>query len=116
MDMVLYQAPLIILKIFGKISLRYKTTSLQYRDLLEKLLDGLSASGDFAWPSGMASVHSNHQTEYVSLPNDDTQVPHTGVDYPWEGKVIPSYDVPISPAREPTPNTTSRTPVSQVGV
>ncbi|KAF6163690.1 hypothetical protein GIB67_036150 [Kingdonia uniflora] len=66
----------------------------------------------------MASVSpSTQQTEYVPLPDDmnvdNTQVPHAGVDYPWEGEAISSYDVPISPVREPTPGTTSRT---QVGV
>ncbi|KAF6153993.1 hypothetical protein GIB67_037697 [Kingdonia uniflora] len=96
---------------------KHKTTPLQHRDLLEKLF-GLSATGDFAWSSGMASVPSSiQQTEYVPLPDDmnvdDTQVPHTGVDYPWEGEAIPSYDVSISPVREPTPSTTSRT---QVGI
>ncbi|KAF6140476.1 hypothetical protein GIB67_010306 [Kingdonia uniflora] len=87
---------------------KYKTTPLQHRDLLEKLFEGLSATGDFAWSSGMTSVPpSTQQTEYVPLPDDtnvdETQVPHAGVDYPWEDEAIPSYDVPISPGREPTP-------------
>ncbi|KAF6134293.1 hypothetical protein GIB67_021890 [Kingdonia uniflora] len=71
----------------------------------------------------MASVPSStQQSEYVPLPDDmnvdDTQVPLAGVDYPWDGEAIPSYDVPISPVREPTPGSTSRfrTPVPQVGV
>ncbi|KAF6152968.1 hypothetical protein GIB67_021573 [Kingdonia uniflora] len=61
---------------------KYKTTPLQHRDLLEKLLEGLSSTGNFVWSSGEA---------------------------------ISSYDVPISPEREPTPGSTSRTPMSQVG-
>ncbi|KAF6175443.1 hypothetical protein GIB67_036534, partial [Kingdonia uniflora] len=65
----------------------------------------------------MTSVPSTQQTKYVPLPDDmnidDTQVPHAGVDYLWEGEAIPSYNVPISPVREPTLSTTSRT---QVGV
>ncbi|KAF6161494.1 hypothetical protein GIB67_009373 [Kingdonia uniflora] len=46
---------------------------------------------------------------------DDTQVPLAGVDYPWDGEAIPSYDAPISPVREPTPGSTShsRTPAPQ---
>ncbi|KAF6138979.1 hypothetical protein GIB67_010705 [Kingdonia uniflora] len=46
------------------------------------------------------------------------QVPLAGVDYPWDGEAIPSYDAPISPVREPTPGSTSclRIPVPQVGV
>ncbi|KAF6139142.1 hypothetical protein GIB67_009985 [Kingdonia uniflora] len=99
---------------------KYKTALLQHRDLLEKLFDGLSATGDFAWFSGMASVPSStQQSEYVPLPDDmnvdDTQVPLTGVDYPWDGEAIPSYDSPISLVREPTPGTTSRsrTPAPQ---
>ncbi|KAF6152602.1 hypothetical protein GIB67_013049 [Kingdonia uniflora] len=100
---------------------KYKTAPLQHRDLLEKLFDGLSATGDFAWSSGTTSVPpSTKQTEYVPLLDDmnvdNTQVPHAGVDYPREGEAILSYDVPINPVREPTPGTTSRTPVSQVGV
>ncbi|KAF6141436.1 hypothetical protein GIB67_021252 [Kingdonia uniflora] len=59
-------------------------------------------------------------TDYVPLPDDmnvdNTQVPHVKVNYPWEGEAIPSYDVPISPVREPTPGSTSHTPVAQVGV
>ncbi|KAF6144158.1 hypothetical protein GIB67_004831 [Kingdonia uniflora] len=99
---------------------KYKTAPLQHRDLLKKLFEGLSATGDFAWSSGMTSVPpSTQQTEYVPLPDDtnvdETQVPHAGVDYPWEGEAIPSYDVPISPGREPTTGSTSRTPMSQVG-
>ncbi|KAF6134795.1 hypothetical protein GIB67_002196 [Kingdonia uniflora] len=99
---------------------KYKTAPLQHRDLLEKMFKGLSATGDFAWSSGMTSVPpSTQQTEYVPLPDDtnvdETQVSHAGVDYPWEGEAIPSYDVPISPGREPTPGSTSRTPMSQVG-
>ncbi|KAF6152708.1 hypothetical protein GIB67_021368 [Kingdonia uniflora] len=35
---------------------KYKTAHLQHRDLLEKLFDGLSATGDFAWSSGMGSA------------------------------------------------------------
>ncbi|KAF6148948.1 hypothetical protein GIB67_028785 [Kingdonia uniflora] len=31
---------------------KYKTALLQYRDLLEKLFDGISATRDFAWSSG----------------------------------------------------------------
>ncbi|KAF6169036.1 hypothetical protein GIB67_038533 [Kingdonia uniflora] len=101
---------------------KYKTVPLQHRDLLEKLFDGLSTTGDFAWSSGMASVPllSTQQTEYVPLSDDinvdDTHVSHAGVDYPWECEAIPSYDVLISPGREPTPDSTSRTPVSQIGV
>ncbi|KAF6163393.1 hypothetical protein GIB67_029242 [Kingdonia uniflora] len=99
---------------------KYKTAPLQHRDLLEKLFEGLSATGDFAWSSGMTSVPpSTQQTEYVPLLDDtnvdDTQVPHAGVDYPWEGEAIPSYNVPIGPGREPTPGSTSRTPMSQGG-
>ncbi|KAF6154740.1 hypothetical protein GIB67_032352 [Kingdonia uniflora] len=99
---------------------KYKTAPLQHRDLLEKLFEGLSAIGDFAWSSGMTSVPpSTQQTEYVPLPDDTnfdkTQVPYAGVDYPWEGEAIPSYDVPNSPGREPTLGSTSRTPMSQVG-
>ncbi|KAF6153011.1 hypothetical protein GIB67_021616 [Kingdonia uniflora] len=48
---------------------KYKTAPLQHRDLLEKLFEGLSATGDFAWSLG----------------------------------------------REPTPGSTSRTPMPQVG-
>ncbi|KAF6175946.1 hypothetical protein GIB67_003434, partial [Kingdonia uniflora] len=99
---------------------KYKTAPLQYRDLLEKLIDGLSATRDFAWSSGMTSVPSStQQSEYVPLPDDmnveDTQVPLAGVDYPWDGEVIPSYDAPISPVREPTHGSTShsRTPAPQ---
>ncbi|KAF6139104.1 hypothetical protein GIB67_010830 [Kingdonia uniflora] len=97
---------------------KYKTAPLQHRDLLEKLFDSLSATRGIAWFSGMASVPpSTQQTEYVPLPDDmnvnDIQIPHAGVDYPWERGAIPSYDVPISPIWEPTPGTTSRT---QVGV
>ncbi|KAF6137413.1 hypothetical protein GIB67_036450 [Kingdonia uniflora] len=99
---------------------KYKTAPLQHRDLLEKFFDGLSVTWDFAWSSGMASVPSTQQSEYVPLPDDmnvdDTQVPHARVDYSWKGDAIPSYDVPISPVREPTLCSTSRTPVSQVGV
>ncbi|KAF6157207.1 hypothetical protein GIB67_041668 [Kingdonia uniflora] len=40
---------------------KYKTAPLQHRDLLEKLFEGLSATGDFAWSSGMASVPSSIQ-------------------------------------------------------
>ncbi|KAF6138855.1 hypothetical protein GIB67_018586 [Kingdonia uniflora] len=92
---------------------KYKIAPLQHKDLLEKLFDGLSATGDFAWSSGMASVPSStQQSEYVPLPDDmnvdDTQVPLTGVDYPWDGEAIPSYDAPISPVREPTHGSTSR--------
>ncbi|KAF6160681.1 hypothetical protein GIB67_019621 [Kingdonia uniflora] len=68
----------------------------------------------------MASVPSStQQSEYVPLPDDmnvdDTQVPLAGVDYPWDGEAIPSYDAPISPVREPTPGSTSpsRTPAPQ---
>ncbi|KAF6144051.1 hypothetical protein GIB67_001847, partial [Kingdonia uniflora] len=99
---------------------KYKTAPLQHRDLLEKLFDGLSATGDFAWSSGMASVPSStQQSEYVPLPDDmnvdDTQVPLAGVEYPWDGEAIPFYDAPISPVREPTPGSTSpsRTPAPQ---
>ncbi|KAF6139273.1 hypothetical protein GIB67_021483 [Kingdonia uniflora] len=102
---------------------KFKTAHLQHRDLLEKLFEGLSTTGDFAWSSGMASVPSStQQLKYVPLPNDmhvdNTQVPLAGVDYPWEGEAIPSDDAPISPVREHTPGSTSRfhTPVSQVGV
>ncbi|KAF6155676.1 hypothetical protein GIB67_007113 [Kingdonia uniflora] len=35
---------------------KYKIAHLQHRDLLEKLFDGLSTTGDFAWSSGMASI------------------------------------------------------------
>ncbi|KAF6146711.1 hypothetical protein GIB67_008997 [Kingdonia uniflora] len=100
---------------------KYKTALLQHRDLLEKLFDDLFVTGDFAWSSGMISVPpSTQQTKYVPLLDDinveDTQVPLVGVDYPWEGEAIPSYDVSISPRREPTPCSTSPTPLSQVGV
>ncbi|KAF6145882.1 hypothetical protein GIB67_028877 [Kingdonia uniflora] len=72
---------------------KYKIAPLQHRDLLEKLFDGLSATGDFAW----------------------SLVPLAGVDYPWNGEAIPSYDAPISPVREPTHGSTSRsrTPAPQ---
>ncbi|KAF6141861.1 hypothetical protein GIB67_003232 [Kingdonia uniflora] len=75
---------------------KYKTAPLQHRDLLEKLFEGLSATGDFAWSS-------------------DTQVPLAGVDYLWDGEAISSYDAPISPVREPTPGSISRfrTPAPQ---
>ncbi|KAF6142462.1 hypothetical protein GIB67_039426 [Kingdonia uniflora] len=99
---------------------KYKTAPLQHRDLLEKLFDGLSANGDFVCSSGMTSVPSStQQSEYVPLPDDmnvdNIQVPLTGVDYPWDGEAILSYDVPISPVREPTPGSTScsRTPAPQ---
>ncbi|KAF6137161.1 hypothetical protein GIB67_030925 [Kingdonia uniflora] len=63
---------------------------------------------------------STQQAEYVHLPYNininDTKVPHAKVDYPWEGESISSYDVPISPGREPTPGSISRAPMSQVGV
>ncbi|KAF6175916.1 hypothetical protein GIB67_003404 [Kingdonia uniflora] len=104
---------------------KYKTAHLQHRDLMKKLFDGLSATGDFVWSLVMVSVPSTQQIEYVPLPDDmnvdDTEVPNAGVDYTWEGDVnpsydvIPSYDVTISSIREPTPGSTSRsrTPVSQ---
>ncbi|KAF6171882.1 hypothetical protein GIB67_011779 [Kingdonia uniflora] len=99
---------------------KYKTAPLQHRDLLEKLFDGLSATGDFAWSSSMISVSSStQQSEYVPLPEDmnvdNTQAPLAGVYYPWDGEAIPSYDAPISPVREPTPGSTSRsrTPAPQ---
>ncbi|KAF6139535.1 hypothetical protein GIB67_015492 [Kingdonia uniflora] len=70
----------------------------------------------------MTSVPSStQQSEYVPLPDDmnvdDAQVPLAGVDYLWDGEAIPSYDAPISPVREPTPGSTSRsrTPAPQVG-
>ncbi|KAF6169474.1 hypothetical protein GIB67_004755 [Kingdonia uniflora] len=47
---------------------KYKTAPLQYRDLLEKLFDGLSAIEDFARSSGMASVPSTQQTDPVREP------------------------------------------------
>ncbi|KAF6152028.1 hypothetical protein GIB67_010602 [Kingdonia uniflora] len=98
-------------------AMKYKTVPLQHRDLLEKLFDGLSATGDFARSSGMTSVPSStQQSEYVPLPDDmnidDTQVPLAGVDYPWDGEAIPSYDAPISSVREPTPGSTSRSRTS----
>ncbi|KAF6154958.1 hypothetical protein GIB67_018395, partial [Kingdonia uniflora] len=46
---------------------------------------------------------------------EDTQVLHAGANYPWEGKAIPFYDVSFNLGREPTPGSTSRTHVSQVG-
>ncbi|KAF6147293.1 hypothetical protein GIB67_009776 [Kingdonia uniflora] len=98
---------------------KYKTAPLQHRDLLQKLFEGLSATGDFAWSSGMAVPSSTQQSEYASLPDDmnvdDTQVPLARVDYPWDGEAIPSYDAPISSVREPTPGSTyrSRTPTPQ---
>ncbi|KAF6145594.1 hypothetical protein GIB67_037627 [Kingdonia uniflora] len=66
---------------------KYETAPLLHRDLLEKLFDDQSATGDFAWSSGLSSVPpSTQQIEYVPLPDDinidDTQVPHAGVDYP----------------------------------
>ncbi|KAF6153145.1 hypothetical protein GIB67_034867 [Kingdonia uniflora] len=68
----------------------------------------------------MTSVPSStQQSEYVPLPDDmnvdNTQVPLAGVDYPWDCEAISSYDAPISPVREPTPGSTSRshTPVPQ---
>ncbi|KAF6136615.1 hypothetical protein GIB67_016071 [Kingdonia uniflora] len=68
----------------------------------------------------MASVPSTQQSEYVPLPDDmnigDTQVPKAGVDYTWKGDAIPSYEPSFSPVREPTPGSTYRTLVSQVGV
>ncbi|KAF6159033.1 hypothetical protein GIB67_022188 [Kingdonia uniflora] len=100
---------------------RFKTALLQHRDLLEKLFEGLSTTEDFAWSSGMASVPSStQQSEYAPLSDDmnvdDTQVPLAGVDYPWEGEAIPSYDAPISPVREYTPGSTSRSRTPAVGV
>ncbi|KAF6165419.1 hypothetical protein GIB67_017901, partial [Kingdonia uniflora] len=99
---------------------KYKTAPLQHRNLLKKLLDGLSPTEDFAWSSGMASVPSSiQQSEYAPLHDDmnidNAQVPLVGVDYPWDGETIPSYDAPISPVREPTPGSTSRsrTPAPQ---
>ncbi|KAF6136024.1 hypothetical protein GIB67_006916 [Kingdonia uniflora] len=41
---------------------RYKTAHLQHRDLLENLFDGLSATGDFAWSSGLENELSTQQT------------------------------------------------------
>ncbi|KAF6159954.1 hypothetical protein GIB67_033038 [Kingdonia uniflora] len=77
-------------------------------------------SGTFDWPE---KVWENIiASEYVPLHDDmnvdDTQVPLAGVDYPWDGEAIPSYDAHISPVREPTPGSTSRsrTPAPQVGV
>ncbi|KAF6166272.1 hypothetical protein GIB67_008700 [Kingdonia uniflora] len=68
----------------------------------------------------MASVPSStQQSEYVPLPDDmnvdDTQVPLARVNYPWDGEAIPSYDSPISPVRESTHGSTSRsrTPAPQ---
>ncbi|KAF6141260.1 hypothetical protein GIB67_024344 [Kingdonia uniflora] len=92
---------------------KYKAAPLQHRDLLEKLFEGLFATNrDFAWSSGMVVPSSTQQSEYVPLPEDmnvdDTQVPLAGVDYPCDGKAIPSYDAPVSPIREPTPGSTSR--------
>ncbi|KAF6136702.1 hypothetical protein GIB67_018705 [Kingdonia uniflora] len=86
------QVDLIINKVSSEAK-KYKTAPLQHRDLLEKLFDGLSATGDFAWSS----------------------VPLAGVDYPWDGEAIPSYDALISPVREPTSGSTSRprTPAPQ---
>ncbi|KAF6148190.1 hypothetical protein GIB67_011965, partial [Kingdonia uniflora] len=74
--------------LFGQIKVnsearKYKTAPLQHRDFLEKMFEGLSATGNFAWSS--------------------------------ESEAIPSYDAPISPGRESTPSSTSRTPMSQVG-
>ncbi|KAF6142777.1 hypothetical protein GIB67_023259, partial [Kingdonia uniflora] len=46
---------------------------------------------------------------------DDTQFPQSGVDYTWEGDVIPSDDVHISPVSYPTSGSTPHTPISQVG-
>ncbi|KAF6168803.1 hypothetical protein GIB67_042110 [Kingdonia uniflora] len=63
--------------------------------------------------------YTTQQSEYVPLPDDmnvdDTQVPLARVDYPWDGEAIPSYDSPISPVREPTHGSTSRsrTPAPQ---
>ncbi|KAF6146838.1 hypothetical protein GIB67_018491, partial [Kingdonia uniflora] len=100
---------------------KYKTVPLQHRDLLEKLFEGLSATRDLVWSLGMESVPSStQQSEYVPLPNDmnvdDTQVLLAGVNYPWDGEAIPSYYAPISPVREPTPGSTSRscTPTPQL--
>ncbi|KAF6141797.1 hypothetical protein GIB67_011182 [Kingdonia uniflora] len=100
---------------------KFKAAHLQHRDLLDKLFEGLSATGDFAWSLGMASVPSyTQQSEYVPLPDDmqvdNTQVSIAEVDYPWEGEAIPSDDSPISRVREHTPSSTSRsrTPASQV--
>ncbi|KAF6149706.1 hypothetical protein GIB67_017439 [Kingdonia uniflora] len=89
---IIMQADLIINKVNSEAK-KYKIAPLQHRDLLEKLFDGLSATGDFAW----------------------SLVPLAGVDYPWDGEAIPSYDSPISPIREPTPGSTSRsrTPAPQ---
>ncbi|KAF6166903.1 hypothetical protein GIB67_029126 [Kingdonia uniflora] len=99
---------------------KYKSASLHHRDLLEKLFDGLSATGDFTWSLGMASAPSTQQLEYVLLPNDinidDTQVSQARVDYTWEGDAIPSYEPSLSPVREPTPGSIFRTHVSKVGV
>ncbi|KAF6165154.1 hypothetical protein GIB67_000738 [Kingdonia uniflora] len=94
---------------------KFKTAPLQHRDLLEKLFEGLFATGDFAWSSGMAPPppSSTQQSEYSPLPDDrnvdDTQDPLAGVDYP-------SFDAHISPVREYTPSSSSRTPASRVVV
>ncbi|KAF6167143.1 hypothetical protein GIB67_029781 [Kingdonia uniflora] len=97
---------------------KYKTAPLQHRDLLEKLFDGLSAIENFVWSSGMESRPSTQQKEYVPLPDDinvnDTQFPQSRVDYTWESDIIPSYDVPISPVSQPTPDSTPLTPMSQL--
>ncbi|KAF6142071.1 hypothetical protein GIB67_001268 [Kingdonia uniflora] len=56
---------------------KYKIVLLQHRDLLEKLFDGLSATGDFAWSSVMASIPSStQQSKYVPLPDDITLMIH----------------------------------------
>ncbi|KAF6139935.1 hypothetical protein GIB67_028803 [Kingdonia uniflora] len=37
---------------------KYQTAPLQHKDLLDKLFEGLSATGDFLWSSGMGNVPS----------------------------------------------------------
>ncbi|KAF6149530.1 hypothetical protein GIB67_003678 [Kingdonia uniflora] len=54
---------------------------------MEKLFEGLSATGDFAWSSGMARLPSSaQQLEYIPLLDDmnvdDAQVSLAGDDYP----------------------------------
>ncbi|KAF6158926.1 hypothetical protein GIB67_012343 [Kingdonia uniflora] len=92
MDMILYQTPLIGLKMFGKISLRS--------------IRPLFFSIKICWRNCLM----------VYLPLGILHGLHAEVGYTWEGDAISSYEPSFSPVREHTPSSTSRTPVSQVGV
>ncbi|KAF6175476.1 hypothetical protein GIB67_021966 [Kingdonia uniflora] len=69
---------------------KYKTSPLQHKDLLEKLFDGLSATGDFAWSSSMESVPSTRQSDPVREPTlgstSHTPVSQVGVRTQSKGK------------------------------